>query len=122
MAEENLVLAWYDQAGDQWVELDGIVDTDNNTITASIDHFTTFVIMGKVTSALESEPESEALVAVFRISELDISPGEPETVLISTPPVTPVSWPVIYGIVVALLTMGALLFFLARRRHIKPGS
>ena len=76
MAEEDLVLAWYDEAGDQWVELDGIADTSNNTITASIEHFTTLVIIGKVTSAPESEPESEVSVAVFRISELDISPGE----------------------------------------------
>ncbi len=74
VAEENLVLAWYDEAGDKWVELDCVVDTRNNTITASIEHFTTFAIIGMVTSAPESEPEVP--VAVFHISELDISPGE----------------------------------------------
>ncbi len=74
MAEEELVLAWYDEAGNKWVELDCVVDTSNNTITASIEHFATFAIIGMVASAPESEPEVS--VAVFRISELDISPSE----------------------------------------------
>ena len=208
VAEEDLVLAWYDEATNQWVELDGVVDTSNNTIMASIKHFTTFAIIGVVMSAPESE--SEVSVAVFRISELDISPGEadigqtvtinvlvtnsgnlegtyqvtleidnkvvetqevtlaggardivtfkiseniasiysvninglagsfivkpvatsePELAPISTPPathtppsVTPISWPVVYGVVVALVAMGALLFFLVRRSHTKSSS
>ena len=74
VAEEDLVLVWYDEAGDKWVELDCVVDTRNSTITASIEHFTTFAIIGVVTPAPESEPEVP--VAVFRISELDISPSE----------------------------------------------
>jgi len=45
VAEEDLVLAWYDEAGAKWVELDCVVDTENNTITASIKHFTTFAII-----------------------------------------------------------------------------
>ena len=45
--------------------------------------------------------------------------SEPELVPTSTPPATPVSWPVVYGVVAALVTMGVLLFFLARRRHTK---
>ncbi len=216
VAEEDLVLAWYDEAGDQWVELDSVVDTENNTITAAIEHFTTFVIMGKVTSAPESEPEVS--VAVFRISELDIYPdeadigqtvtinvlvtnsgnlegtyqvtleidnkvvetqgvtlaggasdivtfkiseniasiysvningltgsfivkpvaiSEPELAPISTPPpvthtpppvthtpppAKPINWLVVYGVVVALVAMGSLLLFLARRRHTKSSS
>ena len=205
VAEEDLVLAWYDEAGARWVELACVVDTENNTITASIEHFTTFVIIGKVTSALESEPEVS--VAVFRISKLDISPGEAEigqTVAINvlvtnggnlkgtyqvtleidnkvvetqevtlaggasdtitfkmsenvasiysvninglsdsftvkpvttpesestptppathTPPAKPINWPVICGGVAALVAIGSLLFFLARRRHTKSSS
>ena len=192
-------LAWYDEATDKWVELDCVVDTGNNTITASIEHFTTFAIIGMVTPTPESEPEVPA--AVFRISELDISPGEVDigqavtiSVLITnsgnldgiyqvtleidnkvvetqevtltsgarytvafkisenvagiysvninglsgsfvvkpaaisepaptptppathTPPAKPINWPVVGGVVVALVAMGSLLFFLARRR------
>ena len=208
VAEEDLGLAWYDEAGDKWIELDCVVDTENNTITASIEHFTTFAIIGVVTAAPESEPEVP--VAVFRISELDISPSEvdigqmitisvlvinsgnledtyqvtleidnkvvkaqevtlaggasgtvtfkisedvagiysvnidglsgsfvvkpaaisePKPASTLTPPAThtllpakPINWPVAYGVVAALVAMGSLLFFLARRSHTKSSS
>jgi len=74
VAEEDLVLAWYDEAADRWVELDCVANTENNTITASIEHFTTFAIIGMVTPTPESE--LEVPIAVFHISELDISPSE----------------------------------------------
>ena len=32
----------------EWVELEGVVNTKNNTITASVKHFTTFAIIGTV--------------------------------------------------------------------------
>ena len=218
VAEEDLVLAWYDEAADKWVELDCAVDTENNTITASIEHFTTFAIIGMVTPTPGSEPE--APVAVFRISELDISPSEVDigqmvtisvlvinsgnledtyqvtleidnkvieaqevtvnagfskevtftiskdvagtysvdvngltdsftvkeekAAVISAPPTSPpaeetsslppteetgpptpakeINWPVAYGVVAALVVMGSLLFFLARRSHTKSSS
>ena len=203
VAEEDLVLAWYDEATNQWVELDGSVDTENNTITASIQHFTTFVVIGVAMAVPEPESESEVSVAVFRISEFDISPGEadigqtvtiralvtnsgnlegtyqvileidnkvvetqgvtlaggasdivtfkiseniadiysvninglsgsftvkpaaasvPELAPMPTPPVMPVSWLVVYGVVVVLVAMGALLLFLVRRSHTKSSS
>jgi len=215
VAEEDLVVAWYDEAANKWVELDCIVDTGNNTITASIEHFTTFAIMGMVASIPGSEPEVP--VAVFRVSELDISPGEvdigqivtihalvwnttylevktgtytlvlkingvveetrtveidntvkapgldvpspgtwvaftttrnmagtylvdvngatesfvvkeaaatPESEPASTPtpPAEPINWPLVCGVVAALVAMGSLLFFLVRRRHTKSSS
>ena len=221
VAEEDLGLAWYDEAGDKWVELDCVVDTENNTITASIEHFTTFAIMGVVASAPGSEPEVP--VAVFRISELDISPGEVDigqiltihalvwnttylevkigtytlvlkingvveetrtveidntiktlgldvpspgiwvaftttrdmagTYLVDvngatdsfvvkevattlesepastptlptthTPPVEPINWPLVCGVITAVVAMGSFLFFLARRRHTNSSS
>jgi len=208
VAEEDLVLAWYDEATDRWVELDCVVDTENNTITAAIEHFTTFAIIGMVIPAPESEPEVP--VAVFRISELDISPSEVDigqmvtiSVLVinsgnledtyqitleidnkvvetqevtlaggasstvtfkisedvasiysvnidglsgsfvvkpaaisepepastltlpathTPPPAKPINWPVVYGVVAALVAMGSLLFFLARRSHTKSSS
>ncbi len=201
VAEEDLGLAWYDEAADKWVELDCVVDIRNNTITASIEHFTTFAIIGMVTSAPELEPEVP--VAIFRISEFDISPGEVDirqavtihalvtntgnregtyqvtleidnkavetqkvtltagakyTVIFKisediagiysvninglsgsfivkpaatpelesastpTPPAKPINWPVVYGVVAAVVVIGSLLFFLARRSHTKSNS
>jgi len=215
VAEEDLVLAWYDEAADRWIELVCAVDTESNTITASVKHFTTFAIIVMVTPAPEPEPEIPG--AEFRISELDISPSEVDigqTVTISAlvtntgnlegtyqvtmeidnkvletqevtlvggasdvvifkvsentdgaylvninglsdsfvvkpvaisepaptstpppthtpspthtppatytpPPVKPTNWPVICGVVAAVVAMGSLLFFLARRSHTK---
>ncbi|GAJ23619.1 unnamed protein product, partial [marine sediment metagenome] len=49
VAEEDLVLAYYDEDAGKWVELDCVVDTKNNIITASVPHFTCFAIIGAVT-------------------------------------------------------------------------
>jgi len=76
VAEEDLVLAWYDEAGDKWVELDGVVDTGNNTITASIEHFTTFAIIGVVIPPEPLEPALAPAPAAFTPSSLSISPVE----------------------------------------------
>lgn len=64
VAEENLVLAYYDEEAEEWVELDSEVDTKNNTIEASVSHFTTFAIFGA------------AKPAAFTVSALAISPTE----------------------------------------------
>jgi len=76
IAEEDLVLAFYDEKAGEWVELDCVVDTENNTITADVEHFTTFAIIGAVTPP----------PAVFTVSSLSISPATVnigETVTIS---------------------------------------
>ncbi|GAJ19829.1 unnamed protein product, partial [marine sediment metagenome] len=44
----DLFLAYYDEDAGKWVELDCVVDAVNNTITASVSHFTTFAIIGWV--------------------------------------------------------------------------
>ncbi|GAI99509.1 unnamed protein product, partial [marine sediment metagenome] len=76
VAEEDLVLAYYDEDADEWVELDCVVDTENNTIMADVEHFTTFAIIGTVTLP----------PAVFAVGSLSISPATVnigETVTIS---------------------------------------
>jgi len=221
VAEEDLVLAWYDEAADRWVELDCVVDTSNNTITASIEHFTTFAIIGAVIPPEPLEPALAPAPAAFTPSSLRLSPvevniGDEVTIslfvvntggksgnyevtlkidgvvaatkevtvsagfskevaftiskdiagtysvdvngltdsftvkeeeaaaVISTPPTSPpaeetspppsaeeanapppakpINWPVAYGVVAALVVMGSLLFFLAKRSHAKPSS
>ncbi|MBA7641140.1 hypothetical protein ES703_48813 [subsurface metagenome] len=218
VAEEDLVLAWYDAATDNWVELVFVVDTRNNTITASIEHFTTFAIIG---AAAPPEPAPIPVPAIFTPSSLSIFPievnignevtisllvtntggksgsyqvtlkingevavtkevtvnagfskevafttskdmagtylvdvngvtdsfvvreaaatpepeseseseSESEPALTSTPPpmhtsppVKPINWPVVCGVVAAVVAMGSLLFFLARRSHTKSSS
>ncbi|MBA7481261.1 hypothetical protein ES707_16731 [subsurface metagenome] len=69
VAEEDLVLAYYDEAADEWVELDCVVDTKNNVITASVEHFTTFSIIGTV---MPPPP------AAFSVTNLSVRPAEVE--------------------------------------------
>jgi hypothetical protein len=64
VAEEDLVIAYYDTTAGKWVELPCVVDTVNNKITASVAHFTTFAIIGK------------AKPAAFSLSSLVVSPTE----------------------------------------------
>jgi len=40
--EEDLVIAYYDEASGEWVILESVVDTATNTITALVYHLTTF--------------------------------------------------------------------------------
>jgi len=67
VAEEDLVIAWYDEATDEWVELEGcVVDPETNTITAPVSHFTAFGAM------FIPAP------AAFSLSTLAVSPAEAE--------------------------------------------
>ena len=66
--EESLVLAYYDDNADVWIELDCRVDMVNHVITATVPHFTFFAILGWV-------PASPAR-AEFSFSSLTVSPGE----------------------------------------------
>jgi len=75
VAEEDLVLAYYDEATGEWVELDCVVDTENNTITASVSHFTTFAIIGTVTPPAPLVPLAPA---AFSLSSLSVLPAEVE--------------------------------------------
>lgn len=77
VAEEDLALAYYDEDADEWVELSPVVDTVNSTITAFVDHFTTFAIIAH---------EPPPIPAAFTSGSLSISPLEVnvgETVSIS---------------------------------------
>lgn len=65
VAEENLVIAFWDAALGSWVELEGcIVDSSANTISVSIGHFSTFAVMAGTAAA------------AFSLSDLTISPTE----------------------------------------------
>jgi len=53
VAEENLVIAIWDEEAGEWVELeDIIVDPETNTITAKVSHFSAFTILSYTRSAV----------------------------------------------------------------------
>jgi len=64
VAEENLTIAMWDDAADEWVNLDGTVDVDDNTITVAISHLTEFAVLAYTRPA------------VFTASRLAITPDE----------------------------------------------
>jgi len=66
VAEEDLFLAYYDEGTDEWVELSSVVDPTNDTITTSIEHFTTFAIIASIPT----------VPANFSLSSLEISPTQ----------------------------------------------
>ena len=121
VAEEDLVLAYYDEEVGEWVELECVVDTVNNTITADVEHFTTFAIIGAVTPPEEEEvvpPEEEEVVPPEE-EEVVLPPEEevvpPEEVVPAKPLV---NWPVLSGIIGGVIVLGLIIFFLVRRRRV----
>lgn len=67
IAEEDLVLAWWDIEAGKWVELVSNVNTNANAVTANVEHFTAFTILGY---------EAVREPAAFIISSLSILPEE----------------------------------------------
>ncbi len=77
IAEEELVMGYYDDEAEEWLVLPSVVDMANDTITASIDHLSTFAVIA---------PNPPPLPADFAISALNVSPLEAdigETVTVS---------------------------------------
>ncbi|MBA7684377.1 hypothetical protein ES703_92772 [subsurface metagenome] len=68
----DLVIAYYDEVNEEWVWVPCEVDTENNIITASVAHFTTFAI---ITVPPVVVPPA---LAVFSVSSLSIQPAEVE--------------------------------------------
>jgi len=76
VAEDDLVVAYYDEDAGEWVELDSEVDTENNTITTSVGHFTTFAIIGTTKIAAFT-------LTLVDISPTEVAPGEEVTITVS---------------------------------------
>jgi len=74
VSEENLVVAYWDAEAGEWIKLDSTVNTETNTITIKVSHFTAFTILAYTRPA------------TFTTSDLTISPSQvdiEETVNIS---------------------------------------
>jgi len=64
VSEENLVFAWWDAEAGKWVELESTVNTEANTISAPVSHFSAFCAL------------SYTRPAAFTTADLTISPVE----------------------------------------------
>ena len=82
VAEEDLVLAYYDAATGTWVEFTGIVvDTVNHTISGKTSHFTQFAVLAK--AVVDVTPSVISAVSAPEISTseatIEWSTDEPAT-------------------------------------------
>jgi hypothetical protein len=57
--EQDLVLVFYNAATGKWVEIHGEIDTMTHQLKASVFHFCTFAVIGKITAA-STTPTSTA--------------------------------------------------------------
>ncbi|MFC1874389.1 right-handed parallel beta-helix repeat-containing protein [Chloroflexota bacterium] len=76
--EEDLVLAFYDEATGKWMECECTCDPENNCITACVCHFTDFAIIAPVAlvSPVSPPPPPQPASAAFSLSDLTIQPAE----------------------------------------------
>ena len=72
LAEEELVIAFYDADADAWVECDCTCDPETYCVTASVSHFCCFAIIGTLEVAAPVLPEP----AAFSVSNLSVMPVE----------------------------------------------
>jgi hypothetical protein len=127
--EEDLVLAYYDEETGEWVVLECTVDTDNNVITASIAHFTTFATLSPIPvkekevvevveeEEKEKEPVEEEEVVEEEEEEVVVEEEEEPVVEKEEEPAPGVNWLLIGGIAgVVVVVLLLVLFIWIRRR------
>ncbi|MFC1874072.1 helix-turn-helix domain-containing protein [Chloroflexota bacterium] len=86
--EADLVIAFYDTATGEWIELKSVVDPETNTITALVSHFTPFSIITKPAAPVPPEAPPTPEPAAFNVSSLSVSPasvstGEPVAITVA---------------------------------------
>ncbi|MFC1983654.1 right-handed parallel beta-helix repeat-containing protein [Chloroflexota bacterium] len=74
VAERDLYIAYWD--GSQWLTLETTVNTEANTVSCQLSHFTTFAVISAVTTEEEVVPEEEEVVP----EEEEVVPEEEEVV------------------------------------------
>ncbi|NQT72508.1 MAG: hypothetical protein HQ553_07020 [Chloroflexi bacterium] len=86
---EDLVIAYYDAATGEWVELsDVVVDTENNTVSGTTSHFTQFAILAE--AQVTPAPTETPTPTVVPTPTIEPTPTvTPEPTVTPTPTVTP---------------------------------
>ena len=93
VAEEELVIAYYDEDVGEWLVLPSVVDMVNNTVTTLVDHLSTFTIVAPVPipapaaftpSSLSIFPLEANIGETVSISVLVTNTGEQEASYIIT--------------------------------------
>ncbi|MFC1962537.1 hypothetical protein ACFLWB_00850 [Chloroflexota bacterium] len=112
IAEENLVIALWDEATGEWVLLVGsIIDPVTHTITAPVTHFTAFTVLAYAVRAVtapsaQSVPPSPPTPQASSAQPLAPTPSTPPR----APPVPPVNRWLVGGIIAAIIIVGAIIW------------
>ncbi len=71
VSEGSIYLAYYNATSESWIPLYSQVNTQNNTVTAPVSHFTTFAVMGTATP-----PPAEFTITSLDLSSEQVKPGQ----------------------------------------------
>jgi len=117
VAENDLVLAWWDTGTGKWVELESTVNPEANTITAPVSHFTAFATLayGPPEPTAEPTPAPTPEPTPEQVAE-PAPPAPPAPPASPTAPAEPINWPVLWGVIGGAVVVGLVIFLLARRK------
>lgn len=124
VAEKDLVIAYYDDATNKWVEMPSQVNAEANTITCEIEHFTTFAILAYKPPATETPPATQAAQTPAQqqttptttpsgTAQVQQTQPTPESVVLFGPS----DWSIIGGIAAVMVGVAVLIYFLLIRRR-----
>ena len=104
VAEEDLVIAYYDE--NKWITLDSVVDTESNTITAFVHHFTEFAVLAlkpvPVPETIEPKPAPPTPAPASTPKLEPLAPPAP------TPLVQPLNWYIIGSVLAGVVIIGVI--------------
>ncbi|MDD5701127.1 MAG: InlB B-repeat-containing protein, partial [Dehalococcoidales bacterium] len=130
MSEEDLYIAFWD--GTQWQALDGQVDTQTGTVTASITHFSTYGLLGEVTPTQVPTPPSTPTQPASPLPSssptaspspttavpTQASPTAPST---TTPapdkPASPFTWWLFGSLIAAVIAIGIMIYIYINKKR-----
>ncbi len=87
--EDSLVVAFYDIANKEWVSLACVVNTTKNIISAVVEHFTTFAVIGEVEPVPAPAPLPAPVLPAPIIAPAPIAPPIPPIIIAPAPVPTP---------------------------------
>jgi hypothetical protein len=132
VAEEDLVVAWYNAETGEWEVCECTCDPETNCISACICHFTCFAILAMPAPApsepapappepAPAPPEPAPAPPTPAPAPPEPAPAPPTPVPEEPAPEVPtptegINWPIVGGIIAAIVVVGLIIFFLVRRR------
>jgi len=66
--ESTLAINYWDATAGEWVSLSTIIDTANNTLTATTDHFTYFAVIGETVEEIDEPDEPEDIIPISEMT------------------------------------------------------